>query len=49
MLARFSGSVTDSAGRIVLVYPDTQIVWPMVVWVTAGLNAPGVQRGSGSE
>jgi hypothetical protein len=29
------------------VYPDRQIVEPIVAWVTAGLIAPDVQRGSG--
>ena len=49
MLASFSGSVTDSDGRIVFVYPGTQIVWLIVPWRTAGFSAPGVQCGSGKE
>jgi hypothetical protein len=47
MLASFSGSVTDSGGRTVAVQPERQIVEPIVAWVTAGLTAPGVHRGSG--
>lgn len=47
MLARFSASVTGSGGRTVEVQPDTQIVRSIVAGVTAGLRAPGVQRGSG--
>jgi hypothetical protein len=35
--------VTDEDGRIVEVHPDTQIVRPMVAWVTVGLTAPGVR------
>src|SRR5579875_584465 len=49
MLACFSGSVTLSGGRTVSVHPARQIVWPIVAGVTAGLSAPGVQRGSGRE
>jgi len=49
MLAYFSGSVIDSEGLTLPVHPDRQIVRPIVAWVTAGLSAPGVQRGSGSE
>ena len=47
MLARFSGSVIDSDGRTIDVQPRRQIVAPIVVWVTAGLSAPGVQWASG--
>jgi hypothetical protein len=47
MLASFSGSVTDVVGRIVSVYPGTQIVVSIVACVTAGFNAPGVQCRSG--
>lgn len=43
---RFSGSVIDTAGRIDTEYPATQIVDPIVAWVTAGLLAPGVHPGS---
>ena len=32
---------------MVAVYPETQIVWPMVACVTAGLREPGVQAASG--
>ncbi|MGH2909249.1 MAG: hypothetical protein ACRDK8_08140 [Solirubrobacteraceae bacterium] len=49
MLAYFSGSVTDSGGRTLSDHPDRQIVRRIVDWVTAGLSAPGVQRGSGAE
>ena len=49
MLASFSGSVIRSGGRTRFVQPLTQIVRPIVAWVTAGLSAPGVQRGSGDE
>jgi hypothetical protein len=49
MLARFSASLTLSGGRTVDVQPDVQMVRPIVAWVTAGLSAPGVQRGSGRE
>jgi hypothetical protein len=49
MLATFSFSVTLWDGRTDALYPLTQIVRPMVAWVTAGLSAPGVHRGSGSE
>jgi hypothetical protein len=35
--------VTDEDGRIVEVHPDTQIVRPMVAWVTVRLVAPGVR------
>ena len=35
--------VTDEDGRIVEVHPVTQIVRPMVAWVTEGLSAPGVR------
>src|SRR5579859_7842215 len=41
-------AVTDSGGRTVAVYPETQIVWAMFAWVTRGSMAPGVSRGSGS-
>src|ERR1700730_13647113 len=41
-------AVTDSGGRTVAVYPETQIVWTMFAWVTRGSVAPGVSRGSGS-
>jgi hypothetical protein len=47
MLESFSGSVTDTGGRTVRVHPPRQIVAPIVVCVTAGLSAPGVQRASG--
>jgi hypothetical protein len=47
MLASFSGSVIDSAGRTVEVQPLRQIVDEIVACVTAGLSAPGVHRGSG--
>jgi len=47
MLASFSGSVIDTGGRTVEVQPGLQIVEPMLAWVTAGFNAPGVQRESG--
>src|ERR1700730_3816592 len=40
-------AVTDSGGRTVAVYPETQIVWAMSAWVTRGSVAPGVSRGSG--
>ena len=36
-------------GRTVRAHPGLQIVWPMVSCVTAGLTAPGVRAGSGSE
>src|SRR5438270_3153231 len=49
MLACFSASLTDSGGRSRAVKPSRQIVEPMLLWVTAGSIAPGVQRGSGSE
>jgi hypothetical protein len=49
MLASFSGSVIDSGGRTVEVQPPLQIVDPIVLWVTEGLSAPGVQCGSGIE
>jgi hypothetical protein len=49
MLDAFSGSVIVSDGRTVSVQPSTQIVRPIVAWVTAGLSAPGVQAGSGRE
>ena len=49
MLAIFSGSVTDSGGRTVAVQPLRQMVEPIRACVTAGLSAPGVQRGSGRE
>ena len=49
MLAAFSCSVMLSAGRTVAVQPSTQIVWSIVVRVTAGLREPGVQVGSGRE
>jgi hypothetical protein len=49
MLASFSGSVILDDGRMLVVYPETQIVWPMVACVTAGFNAPGVHAASGSE
>jgi hypothetical protein len=49
MLASFSCSVMLSGGRTVAVQPSTQIVWPIVAWVTAGFRAPGVQVGSGRE
>lgn len=49
MLAAFSGSVTDSDGRIAAVYPRRQIVCPMFACVTVGSIEPGVQRRSGSE
>jgi hypothetical protein len=49
MLAVFSGSVLLSGGRTVAVQPSTQIVRPVVVCVTAGLSALGVQVGSGRE
>ena len=48
MLANFSRSVIDSGGRTVAVQPARQIVCAIVPCVTAGLSAPGVQRGSGS-
>ena len=35
--------VTDEDGRMVEVHPVTQIVRPMVAWVTEGLSAPGVR------
>jgi len=35
--------VTDEDGRTVEVHPVTQIVRPMVAWVTVGLIAPGVR------
>jgi hypothetical protein len=35
--------VTDEFGRTVAVHPDTQIVRPMLAWLTAGLTAPGVR------
>jgi len=47
MLAYFSGSVIASGGRTVDVQPARQMVEPMLAWVTAGLTAPGVHRGSG--
>jgi len=37
-----------SGGRMLVVYPGEQIVDEMLAWVTCGLIAPGVQRGSGS-
>jgi hypothetical protein len=40
--------VNELLGRIVAVQPETQIVEPIVAWVTAGLRAPGVWLGSGS-
>lgn len=49
MLAIFSRSVTLAGGRTAALHPRTQIVWSIVAWVTAGLSAPGVQCGSGSE
>src|SRR5436305_10925603 len=47
MLFSFSGSVTDSGGRTVFVYPRTQIVRWTLDWLTAVEVAPGVHRGSG--
>jgi hypothetical protein len=38
-----------SGGRTLLVQPGRQMVWSMVAWVTVGLSAPGVHRGSGRE
>ena len=38
-----SSVVYDEGGRIVAVHPDTQIVWPMLAWLTEGLTAPGVR------
>jgi hypothetical protein len=35
--------VTDDGGRTVAVHPATQMVLPMVAWVTEGLIAPGVR------
>lgn len=35
--------MTDEFGRTVAVHPDTQIVRPMLAWLTAGLTAPGVR------
>ena len=49
MLRRFSTAVIPSEGRTPRVYPERQMVESMFAWVTAGLIAPGVQRGSGSE
>jgi hypothetical protein len=49
MLASFSRLVIRSAGRTVEVQPPRQIVVLSVAWVTAGFNAPGVQRASGLE
>jgi hypothetical protein len=40
--------VNELLGRIVAVQPETQIVEPIVAWVTARLRAPGVWLGSGS-
>jgi hypothetical protein len=36
--------VTEEGGRTVVVQPATQMVLPMLDWVTAGLTAPGVRR-----
>lgn len=47
MLASFSGSVIDSDGLTVSVYPERQIVAFIEAWVTAGLIAPGVHARSG--
>ena len=47
MLASFSRLVIDALGRTVAVHPGRQIVERMLACVTAGLTAPGVQRGSG--
>jgi hypothetical protein len=41
--ATFRAVVTDEDGRTVEVHPVTQIVRPMVPWVTEGLIAPGVR------
>jgi hypothetical protein len=49
MLASFSGSVIETVGRTPRVQPLRQIVDRIVDCVTAGLSAPGVQRGSGRE
>ena len=43
-----SAVVNELLGRIVAVQPETQMVEPIVAWVTAGLSAPGVKAGSGS-
>ena len=43
-----SAVVNELLGRIVAVQPETQMVEPIVAWVTAGLSAPGVNAGSGS-
>jgi hypothetical protein len=40
--------VYETGGRMVLVQPLTQMVVPMVLWVTAEYVAPGVQFGSGN-
>src|ERR1700686_4754354 len=48
MARTLTASVTDSGGRTVVVYPDTQMVWSMLAWVTRGSIAPGVSDGSGS-
>src|SRR6266581_4367788 len=40
--------VYEDGGRTVAVQPDTQIVDPIVAWVTSGFRAPGVNAGSGS-
>jgi hypothetical protein len=49
MLASFSRSVIDPAGRTVDVQPARQMVEAIGAGVTAGLSAPGVQRPSGRE
>lgn len=40
--------VYDEGGRMVAVHPDTQIVWPILAWLTEGLTAPGVRARFGS-
>ena len=41
------GSVTDTGGRTVVVYPDRQMVEEVLSGVTRGSLSPGVQSGSG--
>jgi hypothetical protein len=38
MSRRFAALVYETGGRIVFVHPGTQIVWPIVVCVTAGFS-----------
>ena len=41
--------MNSAGGRTVRVQPRTQVVVPTVACVTAGLSAPGVRAGSGTD